>query len=115
MRRLLPALVLVPVLVACGPFGSSDGKGKEACETYKAAIGDDGEAITEPGALETIKGELGDLDDTTKRAFAALITAADANPFLPETDPQATDKAAAEVRTACLSEHSVDIPAPYAG
>lgn len=82
--------------------------GAEACEIYSAALADSPEAITSIDALPQIREMLQELDDPTRAAFAALITAADSNSFVTgATESRAS--AAAEVRTVCLSEHGVTI------
>lgn len=104
------ALLLGVLVVALTSCGETDGTaGRSACETYRRAVSDAPEATADTVALSEIKGNLSDLDDPTRRAFADLITAADTNPFLPGADPTAVDGAAATVRSVCLSEHGVEI------
>lgn len=108
-------LGLIIVLLAVGAaaailyFSSNDSgsKGVEACTIYKDSVEEAPEAIAPAVELAKIKGMLKDLDDPTRRAFAELITAADANPF--EADQAAVPEAAAEVRSTCLAEHDVEI------
>lgn len=108
----LLALVAPFGLVACGSGDDESSKaGKEACGIYRDALKDNPEAVADIATLGEIKGMLSDLDAPTKRAFAALLTAADANPFTPGADPNAVRDAATEVRTVCLAEHDVEINA----
>lgn len=110
--------VVASMLTACGSPGEGEGSeasgaGFEACSIYQRALAGDSAAVTSVDAMPDIKAMLDEIDDDlTRRAFAALITADEANPFSPTTDPNAVYEAAAEVRTVCLSEHAIAIPAP---
>lgn len=97
-KRVMVVLLSVLVLGACGSEGDA---GADACELYKT-----GGAIAPTVELEEIKTMLEDLDAPTRRAFADLITAADATTF---EDRAAKPAAAAEVRSTCLAEHGVEI------
>lgn len=88
--------------------GANDA-GAEACTAYRDALADDPSAITSFEVMPKIKDMLSDLDDPTRRAFAALISADETNPYMPGADPDVTRDAAAEVRTVCLAEHGVEI------
>ncbi|GAA4075816.1 hypothetical protein ACFFOS_27925 [Nocardioides kongjuensis] len=99
------AVILASSLTACG-----SGAGADACETYKDAVAEDPAAVADLVALADIKDMLSDLDKPTRRAFASLITAADANPFSAGGSAGAVQEAAAEVRSVCLAEHDVEIP-----
>lgn len=105
--RIALGLTVALLLTSCG---SGSDAGASACRTYLAAVEQDSEAVADSEALDTIKPTLSDLDDPTRRAFAELITAA--APDWLSTDWDAVDDAAAKVRSTCLAEHDVEVPAP---
>lgn len=109
MKPPLGAVVLVLALAGCG--GDESSAGERACKIYQGSVAGTPQAIAQPGTLDTIKTLLGDMDAETRRAFADLITTAQESSFL-SSRGGTVDQAAATVRTACLSEHSIDIASP---
>lgn len=96
---------MLPFVAACS---SEDDAGADACGVYQDVLEEDPAAVAAPDALRRVKGMLPDVDQETRRAFADLITVADSD--LATRTGAAMDEAVAGVRSACLSEHGVEIP-----